>query len=157
MFSLTIDDPNCDEVYIIKSSDENDFIQQVWENPLVDAWLDDLCPENCPNFDEDIGYHSADDLVDDIQRNMPEVVELTYDRWSTMTDNLDDYIDNVVYEKSSAYERCTRLEDNKEVPYEWQEDDAGWVVAIEDEPQNKRWRYWFQQPMQSGYIYYGGE
>jgi hypothetical protein len=61
-----------------------------------------------------------------------------------MTDNLDDYIDNVVYEKSSAYERCTRLEENKEVPYEWQEDDAGWIVAIEDEPQNKRYRYWFQ-------------
>jgi len=64
---------------------------------------------------------------------------------------------NVVYEKSTAFERCTRLEENKEVSYEWQEDDIGWVVAIEEEPQNKRYRYWFRFPLQSGYIYYGGE
>ena len=71
--------------------------------------------------------------------------------------DFEDYIDIVVCKKSNAYERCTRLEDNKEVPYEWQEDDVDWLHAIEDEPKNKRYRYWFQQPMQTGYIYYGGE
>jgi len=77
MFSLTIDDPNCEETFIIRSSDENDFMQQVFENPLVDDWLCKL--ENCPNFEEGIGWHTADDLIDDIRSNMPDEVELTYD------------------------------------------------------------------------------
>ena len=76
MFSLTVDDPNYGEVFTIKSSDENDFIHQVLSNGFFEFALDEL--ENCDNYDEDIGWHTADDLIADIVKNMPDEVDLTY-------------------------------------------------------------------------------
>ena len=68
MFSITIDDPNCEETFIIQSQDKKDFIYQVLRNPLVEFWLEAaMDDEGEPKFLEDWEWVCPEDLVNDIK------------------------------------------------------------------------------------------
>jgi hypothetical protein len=69
MFSITIDDPNCEETFIIQSRDEGDFIYQVLRNPLVEFWLENADPEEVEDGCslDCWEWYSAYDLMNDIR------------------------------------------------------------------------------------------
>jgi hypothetical protein len=68
MFSITIDDPNCEETFVIQSHDKEDFMADVLRNPLVEFWLENAeDDEGEPKFLEDWEWVCPEDLVNDIR------------------------------------------------------------------------------------------